>query len=57
MQRFRADGTDVDAPVPWRNWLWLVRHAPSVARPAGRNKWIWVFGTCVGSAQGAWRTR
>ncbi len=57
VKRFRADGTEISVSVPWRNWLWLVRHAPSVARPAGRNKWIWVFGTCVGSAQGAWRTR
>jgi glycosyltransferase involved in cell wall biosynthesis len=55
--RVRADGTEAHAPVPWRNWLWLLRHVPSVRHPAGRSKWVWVFGTCVGSAQGAWRAR
>jgi glycosyltransferase involved in cell wall biosynthesis len=57
VKRFRADGTDVHVALPWRNALWLVRRSPTLLNQAGRTKWIWVFGTWVGSVQGAWRAR
>jgi glycosyltransferase involved in cell wall biosynthesis len=57
VQRFRADGTDIRVPGSWRNWLWLVRNAPRLRTDAGRARWVWVLGGCVGSVQGAWRAR
>jgi len=57
VKRFRADGTDVRASIPWRNWIWLLRNVPRLRNAAGRARWVWVFGGCVGSAQGSWRAR
>ncbi len=41
-----------------RNWAWLVRHAPLLARSkAGRARWLWVAGQRVGNLRGSWDAR
>jgi GT2 family glycosyltransferase len=57
IRRFRADGTDVHQPNASRNWLWLARRITLLRSAAGRSRWVWVLGGCVGTAQGSWRAR
>ena len=48
------------SPPPWRgakNWLWLLRHIPSVRSQAGRAKWVVVAGGSTGRLLGSIRTR
>jgi glycosyltransferase involved in cell wall biosynthesis len=55
-RRFRDDGVAVTSPIPWRNWLWLVRRVGLVRKQAGRARWMWVLGSCVGSFEGSVRS-
>jgi GT2 family glycosyltransferase len=53
--RFRAEGTALPRTWSVRRWLWLVRNLPLLRTAAGRARWVWVAGGCVGEVQGGWR--
>ncbi|HEX5615375.1 MAG TPA: glycosyltransferase [Acidimicrobiia bacterium] len=55
--RFRSEGTALPSPFSWRRWVWLARNVLLVRTAAGRARWVWVLGGCVGEVQGMWRVR
>ncbi len=52
-ERLRRAGLPVpDRRRGGRNWLWLVRHLPSLRTRAGRARWLWVLGMRLGNVRG-----